>query len=454
VRKSAQTLASIYVDVPALRPGTIGAYSFAFVCAGIASALQVAIDPYLAGAHYITFFLAIVITTLIGGFGAGLFCLALSAVAVDFFLFQPHRSLHVDLVEVPSLLIFILAGLSSMIVITGMRLAVERKQLQASKAHLQLALDAARLGWWRCDLLRHAVWGDPRFKEIFGLTCDEMPEDHIKKLVHSDDAERFWVDREASLDPTDPGRAPQEYRVQRRDGEVRWVEVHRLVHFEGAGRARQATSFVATAEDVTEREKLAERDQLLMREINHRAKNMLSVVDAIAHQTAARTPEDFIERFSERIQALSANQDLLIRNAWHGVEAEDLVRAQLAPFADHIGARIVVCGPKLRLNATTAQAIGLALHELTTNAGKYGALSKNTGRLDVGWGTEGDTFTMSWTERDGPPVSQPQRRGFGTIVMQEMAQRSVDGGVELDYGPSGVTWRSCPTANVLEPLQA
>jgi PAS domain S-box-containing protein len=322
MRKSAQRLASIHVDVPALRPGTIGAYFFAFVCAGVAAALQVAIDPYLAGAHYITFFLAVVITALIGGFGAGLFCLALSAAAVDFFLFQPPFSFYVDLVEVPSLLMFTIAGLSSVVLITGMRFAFERKHLQVSKAHLQHALDAARFGWWRCDLLRQVAWGDPRFKEIFGLTRDEMPADHIKKLVHSDDAERFWADHEASLDPADPGRTPQEYRVKRRDGEVRWVEVRRLVHFKGAGRARRATSFVATVEDITERKKLAERDQLLMREINHRAKNMLSVVDAIAHQTATRTPETFMERFSERLQALAANQDLLIRNAWHGARSK------------------------------------------------------------------------------------------------------------------------------------
>jgi two-component sensor histidine kinase len=119
-------------------------------------------------------------------------------------------------------------------------------------------------------------------------------------------------------------------------------------------------------------------------EINHRTKNMLSVVDAIAHQTAARNPDDFIERLSERIQALSASQDLLIKSEWHGVEIEDLVRAQVPPFADLLGSRIVVRGPKLRLNAASAQAVGLALHELTTNAGKYGAFSKDTGGLEIG----------------------------------------------------------------------
>jgi two-component sensor histidine kinase len=128
------------------------------------------------------------------------------------------------------------------------------------------------------------------------------------------------------------------------------------------------------------------------------------------------------------------------------------VRARLAHFADLIGSRIAVDGPKLRLNAASAQAIGLALHELATNAGKYGALSTDTGRVDISWGTDGDTFTMSWTEREGPPVSPPKRRGFGTIVMEVMAERSVGGAVDLDYAPLGLTWRlTCPAANALEP---
>jgi two-component sensor histidine kinase len=188
-----------------------------------------------------------------------------------------------------------------------------------------------------------------------------------------------------------------------------------------------------------------------MREMNHRAKNTLGLVQAIARQTATRNPEEFIERFSERIQALSANQELLIRGERKGVETEDLVRAQLAPFADLIGTRIATQGPKLRLKAAGAQAIGLALHELATNAGKYGALSNDAGRVDIRWGTEDKTFTMSWTERGGPPVSAPDRRGFGTTVMERMAEASLGGAVDLDYAPSGLTWHlTCPAERTLE----
>jgi PAS domain S-box-containing protein len=329
--------------------------------------------------------------------------------------------------------------------------------LLASKDRLQLALDAARLGSWQYDPLRHTSSGDARANEIFDFDVaenEEMPLEAIMERVHPDDVERVRTAVATALDPVDPKPFAIEYRVRRRDGKVCWVENHGLAYFEGAGPRRQVVSFVGTAQDITERKEREEKEHLLMREINHRAKNMLSVVDAIAHQTATRNPEDFIERFSERIQALSANQDLLVRNEWNGVEIADLVRAQLAHFADLIGSRIALRGPKLRLKPASAQAIGLALHELATNAGKYGSLSTDTGRAYITWQSDGDTLTMSWMEREGPPVSQPARRGFGTIVMEAMAERSVDGKVDLEYAPSGLTWRlTCPAASALEPQE-
>jgi two-component sensor histidine kinase len=188
-----------------------------------------------------------------------------------------------------------------------------------------------------------------------------------------------------------------------------------------------------------------------MREISHRAQNMLSLVQAIARQTAAREPEDFIERFTERIQALAANHDLLVQKEWHGVDVEDLVRAQLAHFYDLVGSRIAVHGSPVLLNAAAAQAIGLALHELATNAAKYGALSLDAGRVDVDWRFDGDIFAMSWTESKGPPVSPPKRRGFGSTVIDSMVKQTVNGEVQHDYIPSGVAWNlTCPAANALE----
>src|SRR5262249_15508565 len=323
----------------------------------------------------------------------------------------------------------------------------------------QLALNAAQLGSWQYDPLTRVVSGDARSKEIFDFAEYEAPIEEIMRLVHPGDAERVWAALEASLDPVDPRRSATEFRLRRRDGGVRWVETLGLPYFEGDGLERRAVRLAGAVADISERKareeerkEREEKEHLLMREINHRAKNMLSVVDAIAHQTVASNTEDFIERFSERIQALSANQDLLVRNEWNGVEIKDLVHAQLAHFADLIGSRIAVHGPKLRLKAASAQAIGLALHELATNAGKYGALSTDKGHVDISWGNAGNSFAMSWTEHDGPPMSPPQRRGFGSVVMQEMAERSVNGTVDLEYAPSGVTWcLTCPAANALEP---
>jgi PAS domain S-box-containing protein len=443
-----QWLASIYIDVPALRPGTVGAYALAFLCAGAATLLRIAVDPYVVGVQYVAFFPAIMITTLISGFGAGLFCVVLSIAGAILFVLPPRLPFY-NPAELGALMLFIMAVLAEVTLIAGMRLAIERDR--ASKDHLQLALSAAQLGAWRYDPRRHVASWDKRCQQIVDIAKDEAPLEELVRRVHPDDRAGFWAVREAALDPADPKPYANEYRILPRSGKLRWVETHGLAHFEGAGPRRQLVSFVGAIRDITERKEREEKERLLMREVNHRAKNMLSVVHAIAHQTATKNPEDFIERFSERIQALSANQDLLIRSDWNGVDIDDLVRAQLAHFAGLIGTRIALHDLKLRLNAGSAQAIGLALHELATNAGKYGALSTDRGRVDISWGIVGDTLTVTWTERGGPPVSAPERRGFGTIVMEAMAERSVNGTVSLDYAPSGLTWRlTCPAANALE----
>jgi PAS domain S-box-containing protein len=182
--------------------------------------------------------------------------------------------------------------------------------------------------------------------------------------------------------------------------------------------------FITMAYEVSDQSKTYENQILfLLRESNHRAKNMLSLVQAIARQTVARQPEDFIAHFNERIRALASSQDLLVRNQWPGADIEQLVRGQLAHFADLVGSRIVIDGPKLRLKAASTQALGLALYQLATNAGKYGALSVDTGGVDVRWRLEGDIFMMIWTERNGPRVTTraPWLRQQG---------RRLDGGAE------------------------
>jgi PAS domain S-box-containing protein len=548
------------------------------VSVGIATVLRVAVDPYVVGIPFATFWPVVVLTALISGAGAGFTCVALSAAAANFFVIEPHLALYIEgRRDLADLLLFVVLAFFCVILITQLHDAIDRERaeraLRESKEHLQLCLSAALLGSWQYDPTRRILSWDAPAKEIFGAAESETPLEEFMTWLHPDDVEKVRAAYKAALDPSEPQRSMTEFRIRRADGGVRWVRTWGLTHFdlEGTGRERRAASVVGTIadmtehkhheellqrqadllnqshdailtmqiegrsivywsrgaerlygytaaeaegrrthellrtrasipiddidaqivgqgswhgelthttrdgrdivvesdivrvsyngdtfaletnRDITERKRAEEQLRLLMREMNHRAKNLLSVVDAIAHQTAARTPGDFIERFSERIQALSASQELLVRDEWKGVEIENLVRAQLAHFTDLIGSRIAVQGPVLRLRPAGAQSIGLALHELATNAGKYGALSTEAGRVEIRWGTEGDIFVMNWRECGGPPVSPPQRRGFGTVVMKEMAERSLDGRVELDHAPSGVTWSmTCPVANALE----
>ena len=193
------------------------------------------------------------------------------------------------------------------------------------------------------------------------------------------------------------------------------------------------------------REEAEQQIMLLMREVNHRSKNMLAVVQAIARQMPSKEPKQFVRQFSDRIVGLAASQDLLIESNWQGVRVADLVRSQLALFRELIGTRIEISGPLVRLQPPAAQAIGMALHELATNASKYGALSDENGQVHVTWdlrtGPEEREFVLEWREKDGPPVMTPERRGFGHTIMVAMVEKSLDAEVTVEYLESGLVWK-------------
>ena len=153
--------------------------------------------------------------------------------------------------------------------------------------------------------------------------------------------------------------------------------------------------------------------QLLMGEVNHRAMNLLGVVQAVARQTARDgDPVTFVTRLTERIGSLAASQDLLVQNEWQGVEVADLVAAQLSHYKDLIGTRVIFDGPPARLTPAAAQGIGMALHELATNAGKYGALSNSEGRVHISWrltDVAPAMFEMRWIEDRRPAGRRRQR---------------------------------------------
>jgi len=200
--------------------------------------------------------------------------------------------------------------------------------------------------------------------------------------------------------------------------------------------------------------------RFVMRELAHRTKNLLAVIQSIERQTArtASSKDEFHERFSSRLQALAASHDLLVEMNWLGARIGDLIERQLAAFADRIGGRLSLEGPPLRLSPEAAQTIGLAVHELATNATKYGAFSNSEGAVSVTWGLAPDEagapqFQLRWQERGGPPVAAPQRRGFGSLAIERLAAQALNGRAELLYAPEGVRWTLLADAAQVQSLE-
>jgi len=222
--------------------------------------------------------------------------------------------------------------------------------------------------------------------------------------------------------------------------------------------AGSAYQLMTVAQDLSlrlaERIEAEENMKLMLHELNHRARNLLAVVQAVARLTPgeedART---FAGTFSARLRGLAASHTLVADNNWEGVELGGLVRLQLAHLSDLIGTRIHIEGPILRLTPAAAQSIGMALHELATNAAKYGALSTDAGSVTVAWTASSEVtppgFDMRWQERDGPPVRSPTHEGFGRVVIARMIEQALDATVSLDYAAAGLTWQvQCAASNV------
>jgi two-component sensor histidine kinase len=250
------------------------------------------------------------------------------------------------------------------------------------------------------------------------------------------------------------------FRIVRSDGTVSWGAISWQPIFDPAGRA---VGYRSSVRDITQRKQVEEalrqseqHIRTLLHEVNHRSKNLLMLVQAIAKRTAESRPEDFLARFVARIRSLVASQDLLLDSEWKCVQIEPLIRSQLAHLEDLFGTRIAIEGPSLSLTPSAAQSLGMAVHELATNASKYGALSNDAGRLSIVWmlhqRESGPRLEVTWTERDGPPVCAPTRRGFGTTVVSDMAKAAFNASVLLNYAPEGLTWRvECDAGRVLAP---
>jgi len=204
---------------------------------------------------------------------------------------------------------------------------------------------------------------------------------------------------------------------------------------------------IGGAIDITDRKEHEARIHLLMRELTHRSRNLLSVVQAIARLSAANTSTsaDFLERFGARLQSLAESHSLLLRDDWKGATMHEVVRSQLGEYADLVGSRIKLEGGPVYVGPEAAQHIGMALHELATNAAKHGALSSPEGKVRIQWNVDPDGIggfrcRLSWLETDGPIVEPPKRRGFGQVVIERTAAQALDGKVTMSFAPTGICW--------------
>ena len=198
----------------------------------------------------------------------------------------------------------------------------------------------------------------------------------------------------------------------------------------------------SVAVDISDRKASEDQLRLVLRELTHRCKNMLAVIHAIARQTASRTRsvDDFLDRFSARLVAIGCSHDLLIADDWHGASLRMLVEQQLGNHADRIGEQIAIEGEDVMLKPEAVQNLGLALHELATNAQKYGSLSGPEGRVSIRWQfcEDASKLRLTWQERGGPPVTPPERSGFGRAMIETVVGRALEGDVRLSFPPKGV----------------
>jgi len=301
---------------------------------------------------------------------------------------------------------------------------------------------------------------EERYRRIFEQTSDLIITADLNQVITDCNpaaADAVGIPREAAVgrsiaefvSPEDFGQTTQmlqqklerggttryDVRVRNRSGEWLYWEINSGLATDGEGRP---IGLHVIGRDITERKRAEEHQRLLINELNHRVKNTLAVIQSIAQQTlrSGDAPLDVQRDFESRLTALSSAHNILTRESWSSASMREIVESALAPFATR--SQIAIEGPDARLNPRTAVSLALAIHELATNAVKYGALSSDCGRISLGWHEDGDRMKLVWRESDGPIVAEPSRRGFGSRMIQRGFAAEVQGTARLRFEPGGL----------------
>jgi len=330
---------------------------------------------------------------------------------------------------------------------TTNRVLIEQA-LRTSEERYRSAMLLGRIGGWEVDFVKGVRIWTPEGMALFGINLADGlgrvggETDEFRQTMHPEDR-RLLAQFHALANSQDS--FPAEYRIVKRDGQICWLSGYgRVLDRQPDGKAHR---LINVATDITERKAAEVHQRFLLQELSHRSKNLLSIVQAVADQTLRNCNDlkDFQNRFDGRLRGLAASNTLLARGDWRGSSLSALIELQLAPFTDLQSPQIEIHGPKVDLTAEAAQAIGLALHELATNAVKHGALSVPQGRLAISWDVDyADSLgglKLDWRERGGPSVmTAPKRTGFGHVVMKRMIEQTLQGTVQLDFAREGLHW--------------
>ncbi len=321
----------------------------------------------------------------------------------------------------------------------------ERLAIVESRASLALA--AAGLGEFEWDIEADLFVVSPRMAEITGLPAGPLPANKgvaAYSFVHPEDIEDLSSAVAAGL--IREGRYEVRYRMRRPDdGRTLWMYSAAAAVSGPSGRLLRVVGVVG---DISDRKAKEDEREALVAELDHRVKNVLTLVQSVAVQSARKTVslDAFLKTFSGRLEAMAAAHILLTASRWRGADIASIAAAELGGLAP---GQARWRGEDLLLSPRATNALTLALHELATNAVKFGALSTEAGRVDVTWRTHAEGgFELDWRERGGPTVSPPSRRGFGSTLLERVTGRELGGEARLEFHPDGVraTMRAGATA--------
>lgn len=312
--------------------------------------------------------------------------------------------------------------------------------LRESETRLRLAIDASKMAVWEVDLLTDSVSKSKNLNRIFGFPDDHTPTlDDLRMRYAPGERERVQKAGRAALEG-ERAEFEIEYECVRLDGQRRWLLLRAEIIRKPDG---TPTRVIGVLADIDDRKRAAEQQKLILGELNHRMKNTLAVVQSVVAQTFRDDEVDpaTLRKCRERIQALASANDVLVHGNWSHSDLGRLVSKIIEPFDDGTSAAFTIDGPELKLPSDLNVPLAMALHELSTNAVKYGALSRDGGQVGISWRAGDDgAIAINWLEQGGPPVQPRQRTGFGSRLLEHGLSSQL-GHIDLDYRPDGLLCR-------------